>query len=83
MGGSKNSGVTFAILKIGEYHHSTGLIYKDKQFERNYAECKRLGIAVGDIFIHMHSIQKEAAIEAESCLQIIKGKRFELPIFMM
>ena len=77
----KNSGVTFAILKIGEYHHSTGSIYKDKQFERNYAECKRLGIAVGGYFYSYAFDSKEAAIEAESCLQIIKGKRFELPIF--
>ena len=36
-----------AMLKTVSTNKSLGGIYIDPQFERNYAECKRLGIPVG------------------------------------
>jgi len=78
----KKSGVTFAILKIGEYWSKSGRILFDEQFERNYAECKRLGIAIGGYFYSYAFNAVEAAEEAKVCLSLIPGKRFELPIFL-
>ena len=77
----KNSGVTFAILKIGEYWCNSGKILFDEYFEANYAACKRLGIAVGGYFYSYAFNSAEAADEANVCLSLIKGKKFDLPIF--
>ena len=50
-------------------------------FERNYYECKRLGIAVGGYFYSYAFNPAEAMNEANACLSIISGKSFEMPIF--
>jgi GH25 family lysozyme M1 (1,4-beta-N-acetylmuramidase) len=53
----------------------------DAQFERNYAECKRLGIPVGVYFYAYAENAADAHREAQSCLALIKGKQFEYPIY--
>ena len=78
----KNSGVTFAILKIGEYWTSSKKIVYDQFFERNYQACKRLGIAVGGYFYSYAFNRTEGNEEADICLSLIKNKIFELPIFI-
>ena len=78
----KNQGVTFAILKIGEYRESSGRVIQDSKFERNYAECKRLGILVGGYFYSYAFDPLEASHEAAACLSIIGGRNFEMPIFL-
>ena len=78
----KNSGVTFAILKIGEYWTNSKKIIFDEYFERNYWACKRLGIAVGGYFYSYAFNRAEGNEEADVCLSLIKDKRFELPIFL-
>lgn len=78
----KNSGVDFAILKIGEYYENSGRTLVDSQFERNYAACKARGIAVGGYFYSYAFNPTEAAHEADACTRIISGKSFEMPIFI-
>ena len=78
----KNSGVTFAILKIGEYWSSSKKVIFDQFFERNYQACKRLGIAIGGYFYSYAFNSSEANEEADICLSLIKNKKFELPIFL-
>ena len=78
----KNSGVTFAILKIGEYWTNSKRIVYDQFFEKNYQACKRLGIAVGGYFYSYAFNRDEGNEEADICLSIIKNKIFELPIFI-
>ena len=78
----KNSGVTFAILKIGEYWSSSKKVIFDHFFERNYQACKRLGIAIGGYFYSYAFNSSEANEEADICLSLIKNKKFELPIFL-
>ena len=78
----RNQGINFAILKIGEYRESSGRIIQDSKFERNYAECKRLGISVGGYFYSYAFDPQEASHEAAACLSIISGKSFEMPIFL-
>ena len=77
----RNSGVNFAILKIGEYRESTGRTLKDEHFEEYYAACKARGIAVGGYIYSYAFNPNEALHEAEACLSMIQGKSFEMPIF--
>ena len=74
----KSSGqVNFAILQAG-YGKETSQV--DKQFERNYSECKRLGIPVGAYWYSYATTAAEAEQEAKVCLQTIRGKQFEYPV---
>ena len=53
----------------------------DSQFERNYRECKRLGIPVGAYWYSYAKSAEEAKLEAKVFLQTIKGKSFEYPVY--
>lgn len=55
-------------------------LYIDPTFERNYSECKRLGIPVG-VYYYTYATDKQMA-EAELALlkTALTGKTFELPI---
>ena len=70
--------VDFAILRIG-YGRYTSQI--DKQFERNYSECKRLGIPCGAYWYSYATSKDEATEEADACLDILNGKKFEYPVY--
>ena len=78
----RNSGVNFAILRIGYYLESQGRAVIDPYFEQNYNACKSLGIAVGGYFYSYAFNSAEASREAQACLSIISGKSFEMPIFL-
>ena len=77
----KASGIKFAILKCGG---SDAGFYSDRTFERNYNECKRVGIAVGAYyFVGKDCISYEAGqTDAKRMLSICAGKDFELPLFI-
>ena len=55
-------------------------LYIDPTFERNYAECKRLGIPVG-VYYYTYAVSHTSA-DAELALlkTALAGKTFELPI---
>lgn len=55
---------------------------KDNQFERNYAGFKKLGILVGAYHYSYAKTKEQAIKEAKYCLECIKGKTFELPVFI-
>lgn len=75
----KNSGkIEFAILRAGL---GRVVSQKDKQFDRNYSECKRLGIPVGAYWYSYAMSPSEATQEAKAFLEVIKGKEFEYPIY--
>lgn len=74
----KNSGsVQFAILRAG---YGKSISQKDKQFENNYAGCKLNEIPCGAYWYSYALSADEALEEAKTCLDIIKGRRFEYPI---
>ena len=73
----KSGEVDFAILRAG-YGREISQI--DSQFEHNYSECKRLGIPVGAYWYTYAKTVNEALKEAETCLKVIQGKKFEYPI---
>ena len=69
--------VDFAILRAGFGKESSQI---DVQFERNYSECKRLGIPVGAYWYSYAKTATEAEQEAAVCLSALAGKQFEYPI---
>lgn len=74
----KSGKVEFAILRAG-YGKLTS--QKDVQFERNYSECKRIGIPVGVYWYSYAITPAEATAEALTFLKIIDGKQFEYPVW--
>lgn len=75
----KADGVQFAIIRtgFGKFHPEQ----KDPQFERNYAEAKRVGIPIGCYHYSYAMSVAQAEMEADFVLDIIKGKQFEFPIY--
>ena len=70
-----------AMLKTVSTNYSEfGGIYIDPMFERNYAECKRLGIPVG-AYYYIYA-QDAATVQAElsKLREALAGKTFNLPI---
>lgn len=70
--------VDFAILRAGLGRYSSQI---DKQFERNYAECKRLGIPVGAYWYGYATTEDDARQEAQACLEVLKGKKLDYPLY--
>ena len=70
--------VEFSILKIGEGRYSN---QKDDYFERNYSECKRLGIPVGVYSYAYAQSVSEAKEEAKRVIEWLQGRDLDLPVY--
>lgn len=70
--------VEFSILKIGEGRYSN---QKDEYFERNYSECKRLGIPVGVYSYSYAQSVAEAKEEAKRVIEWLQGRDLDLPVY--
>lgn len=68
----------FAILRAG-YGRSTS--QKDRQFDSYYNGCKAAGIPVGAYWYNYATTVADAKKEAQACLEVLKGKKFEYPIY--
>lgn len=71
-------GVQFAVIHAG---YGRELSQKDKCFERNYAGARAAGIKVGAFWYSYADSVERGEQEARTCLKVLEGKRFELPIF--
>lgn len=68
----------FVILRAG---YGRELSQKDKQFDTNYKGCKDNNIPCG-VYWYSYALTEEDAVrEAKTCLEVIKGKTFEYPIY--
>lgn len=79
----KASGIEGALLKtVSTNNREFGGLYIDPYFERNYAECKRVGIPVGAYYYtyaqDLGYAQKELALFKKA----VEGKQFELPLIV-
>lgn len=74
----KSDGIQFAIIRAG---YGKVISQKDPQFENNYAGCKSAGIPCGVYWYSYAMNESEARQEAAVCLQVIKNKTFEYPIY--
>ncbi|MDE7389400.1 MAG: glycoside hydrolase family 25 protein [Lachnospiraceae bacterium] len=54
----------------------------DKQYARNLAECEKLGIPKGVYLYSYAKTETQAKSELAHILRLIKGHKFELPIFL-
>ena len=68
----------FVIIRAG---YGREISQKDKKFERNYSGAKSEGIPCGAYWYSYATSEEEARKEAAVCLEIIKGKQFEYPIY--
>lgn len=68
----------FCIMQAG---YGRELSQKDAKFERNYAGCKSAGIPCGAYWYSYATSENEARKEAQVCLEVLKGKQFEYPIY--
>ena len=79
----KSAGVKFAILKTVSTNYSEfGGLYIDPAFERNYAECKRLGIPVGVYYFTYATLSSTTQKELSLLKKALAGKTFEYPIYI-
>ena len=75
------SQIDFAILRLGWIGNKENHTL-DTQFERNYSECKRLGIPVG-VYVYCYSNCEETAkTGANWVIEKLKGKSLELPVYI-
>lgn len=72
--------IDFAILRCGL---GDDLVSQDdKQFERNYAECKRLGIPV-TVYLFSYAVDTERLMsEIRHIKRLLKGKTINAPIYI-
>lgn len=70
--------VDFVIMQAGYGKYTS---QTDQCFERNYAGCKNQGIPCGAYWFSYATTADEAKLEAKACLEVIKGKQFEYPIY--
>lgn len=70
--------IDFAILQAG---YGRDISQKDPTFEKNYKGCKDNNIPVGAYWYSYATTVEDAIREANTCLEAIKGKQFEYPIY--
>ena len=74
----KKAGKSFVIIRAG---YGKEISQKDPYFEANYKAAKAAGLDVGAYWYSYAKTASEAIEEAKVCLQCIKGKQFEYPIY--
>lgn len=73
--------VDFAILRLGWVGNKNNHTL-DKYFERNYTECKRLGIPVG-VYVYCYCNSVETIKQgAEWTIKNLKNKSLDLPVYI-
>lgn len=76
----KNSGVEFAILRIGFKSNKDNLYHIDGQFERNIKGFNEIGIPVGIYFYSYAKNLKEAESDADWVASQLKDYQVDLPV---
>lgn len=74
----KASGIEFVIIRAGFGREPSQV---DNCFEKNYKNAKAAGLKVGAYWYSYAVSVNDARLEADACMQVLKGKTFDLPIF--
>lgn len=74
----KAAGIDFAIIQAG---YGRELSQKDEKFEQNYSGAKAAGVPCGAYWYSYATSEAEARKEAAVCLEVLKGKQFEYPVY--
>ena len=78
----KNSGIDFAILRVGGRGWSTGLLYDDSCFYNYLIGAKAAGLQVGVYFYSTAVNRVEAVQEASVVLSRLNGFPLDFPVFI-
>ena len=73
----KESGINFVMIRAGFGRYKT---QKDKCFETHYKNASAAGLNIGAYWYSYATTVKEAEIEANLFLEVIKGKKFSMPV---
>ena len=74
----KKAGYTFVILRAGFGKLAE---QKDSHFEDFYKRARDAGLKIGAYWYAYATTVNEALQEAKACLECIKDKKFEMPIY--
>lgn len=74
----KNDGIDYAIIRAG-YGRYTSQV--DKAFEVNYKNAKANNMPLGTYWYSYATDLDGVKQEAETCLEVIKGKSFDYPVY--
>ncbi len=74
----KSGGVDFVILRGG---YGKYISQKDPYFDKNYSRAKKAGLNVGVYWFSYAESEADAKEEARVCLEVIKNKKFEYPVY--
>lgn len=77
----KNSGIEFAIIKLGGTDGLDGEFYIDSKFERNITEFSKLNIPIGVYFYSYANTEEKAKEEAMYVINTLKEYKINLPVF--
>lgn len=76
----KNSGIDFAMLRVGYRGYSNGQIAIDEKFIDNIRQSTNANVQVGGYFFSQAITEQEAVEEADFVLQNIRGYNIDFPI---
>lgn len=76
-----DSGVEFAILRVGYRGSTVGELYEDEQFRDNLRGARDAGLKVGAYFFSQARDATEAREEAEYACKLLGGEALELPLY--
>lgn len=74
----RSAGVDFVIIRAG---YGRYISQKDPTFEDNYRKAKSAGLNVGAYWYSYAESEADARAEAAVCMEVIRGKQFEYPIY--
>lgn len=77
----RESGVEFAILRVGYRGSTEGGLYADDCFRAHYEGAKAAGLQVGAYFFSQARTVLEAAEEAVFACDLLRDYELELPVF--
>lgn len=77
----KAAGYSFVIIRCNNWDQNKNCVVKDPLFETHYKKAKAAGLDVGAYYYTWQTTAAGAKQDAALCLDYIKGKIFEYPIY--
>ncbi|BFK55838.1 glycoside hydrolase [Ruminococcus sp. AF16-50] len=77
----KAAGYSFVIIRCNNWDDTKNCVVKDPLFETHYKNAKAAGLDVGAYYYTWQTTVSGAKQDAVLCLDYIKGKTFEYPIY--
>lgn len=74
----KAAGIDFVIIRAG---YGRQVEQRDTMFEKNYQRARAAGLKIGAYWYSYAKDPAGALIEAKTCQAVIRGKRFDFPIY--